>query len=133
MEELGHLLRVAIEMVVLLAIIASPWLFRAGTVAFSAWSASYAYISLYRALGSDAPAVPLALVLVLLPLAGALTLAYRAQAEPWGGFLAAGAVVYALGALARVASPAAMMLAVGAALTGIVVHFVTSGEGDRDE
>lgn len=132
-SEFGRLLRVAAETVALLVIIALPWLFRGATVALAAWAASCAYPSLYQALGGDPPAAPLALALVLLPLAGALGAAQGARAEPWGAFVAAGVATYTVGLLARWASPVAVALAVGAGLVGIVVHFVTRTEVNHAE
>ncbi len=122
LQELGRLVRLAVELIVLLLIIALPWLFRGATVAFAAWSVSCAYPKLATRLGGDPPAVLLALTLVLLPLAAALGLAQGAGAEPWGAFLAAGAATYILGQLVWAASPLSAAFAIGAAFAGLVIY-----------
>lgn len=134
LREFGRLLRVAAEFIVLLIAIALPWLFRAATVAFAAWAVSRAYPSLAARLGGDPPAVLLSLAVVLLPLAGALSVAQSEGLSPWGAFMAAGAAIYTLGKGAGVASPLTAALAVGATFSGIVIHalFEYGGEKEQD-
>lgn len=129
LQEFARLVRIAAELVVLLLIIALPWIFRAATVAFAAWSVSCAYPQLAARLGGDPPAVILALAVVLLPLVGALGLAQEHRVEPWGAFLGAGAATYILGQLVRLATPLSMALAVGAALAGVVIYLITEQYG----
>ncbi len=132
LQELGRLVRLAVELIVLLLIVALPWLFRGATVAFAAWSVSCAYPKLATRLGGDPPAVLLALTLVLLPLAAALGLAQGAGAEPWGAFLAAGAATYILGQLVWAASPLSVAFGVGAGFTGIVIYLVYEATKQND-
>ena len=135
LEEFVRLVRIAVELIILLLIIALPWLFRAATVAFAAWAISCAYPPLAERLGGDPPAVLLALAVVLLPLAGALGMAQGAEVEPWGAFLAAGAVIYLLGQAARAASPLSAAFAVGAAFAGVVIYglYEYGPEGKQEE
>ena len=124
LRETFRLLRVAVELMVLLFLIALPWLFRAMTVAFAAWAISCTYPVLSQRLGGDPPAAVLALTWVLLPLAGAFALAQVHQAEPWGAFLAAAVAIYVVRQLAVVVSPPGMALAMVSAFAGIVMHFL---------
>ncbi len=128
LQEFARLVRIAAELVVLLLVIALPWIFRAATVAFAAWSVSCAYPQLAARLGGDPPAVILALAVVLLPLAGALGLAQSAGVEPWGAFVAAGGATYLLGILARAATPLSAAFAVGSAFAGVVVYALFEGK-----
>ena len=131
-REFARLARTALELIVLLAAIALPWIFRAATVAFMAWAVSRAYPALSERLGGDPPAVLLALTVVLLPAAGALGLAQAHRAEPWGAFVAAGGAIYLLGLLARAATPLSAALAVGSAFAGVVVYALFEGRKETE-